>query len=401
VTPLPAILVAILSASGAGRIAASLTAAEAPAGRAAPYARADLALTNATDASTEAVVLRPRGGGPGVRAALTVAPGQTGGTPVDLPAIWQAQTYDVTALGRRGEVLGTASAEIRWPGDRVATDAFLDGSYGLLRDAPARWPARTRRDALLLGAIVVLAAAATLLIRRPRLRAAAAIVVAGGASAGLFVGFIPSVDPGVAVQRYVLEIFDGRGGADRASFVALSARRTVGYEYRGRGAPHPVYPDRAAAAADGAVVDPAAGTIRMTLSPGRVRVIREGADPRPPANVPRGRVRAAEGALTVAWEGFARPVMVVRDDRVWPVDPSAGARELVLDPGRSLLIWTYLDSPPGRALSSRQRRLLEYWRQRHGSAGRVHVMAFGLAENVATLRVLRLGDPVETQPDPV
>ncbi len=362
--------------TAAAEITASLKVAEVQDVGTAPYSTAELRLANAAQVAVETVLLRPAGGGPVVRHALAAAPGQEAETPVPLPAISPVQRYQVTALSGAGEVLGVAWAEITWPPERVATDVFLDDAYALWRDARADWPRRTRRNAILLLAIFATAAAAALVIRRPAGRVVALAGLIAAAAALAFI--VPAWPDPVEATEYHLEIRRGPGHVKTDSFTTLAARRTARVLRRSPAVPYPVYPDLAAAAA-AARVDPAAGTIELTVPCGGVRILR------PAAAMPQAGALPAAGDLTVRTEGGTPTVagefpfpsrFVLRDDSVWSIPGRSGAVRVPLVPEPTARIRQIL-SPPGRGRLTRQHlRLLRYWQGKYQRADKLYVLGF-------------------------
>jgi len=386
--------VLLAAPAAGGELSVRLEVAPTGDGAEAPYARAVLHVGNAGAAGIERVRLRPSAGGPAVEQALTVPPGQEAAADVPLPAISPVQRYEVTALSAAGEAVGTAGAEITWPADRVAADAFLDDSYDVWRDAGAGWPARTRRTAVLVVALFVLAAAGLLFIRRAPVRLGAVVVLAAGAAGLIGRVVLPAAGAALRAHRYRLVRFDGAGGVRGDSFAVLSARRTTTVRRRTATLPYPVYPDRQAAADDGAVVIPAERAIRLTLRPGRVRIIRPAwwEHPRATAVPRRGRARRGPDGLTVETDGFTRRALLIADDRVWPLAPLAGRARFTVPTDRAELIWAFLAGPGGRDWDDRSRRLLDYWRVRHQRAGEVYLIepAGAGVEDVTSMQVVRL-----------
>ncbi|KKL96030.1 hypothetical protein LCGC14_1848580, partial [marine sediment metagenome] len=258
----------LVPASAAGAdITASLSVPDSADWGRPPYAAAELALSNPGSSAIDAVTIRPTGGGPAVRYSFAGAPGQTGWLRVVLPALWPVQQYRVAALAADGEPAGHALADVSWPADRVATDAFIDDAYTPWRDVRAGWSMRTRAAAVGLLGLVVIAAAGLLWIPAGWGRVLAVVGLAAGATV-LLAAAGRRVRP-VEISRHTLVRY-----ADRApvveSFSVLAARRAGPVVLQAGDVPYPVYPDRTAAGRDNSTVDPIARTIELNLQAGQV-----------------------------------------------------------------------------------------------------------------------------------
>ncbi|HET6427965.1 MAG TPA: hypothetical protein VFJ30_06135 [Phycisphaerae bacterium] len=381
--------ICLLPAAGAASVTVSLTPAEEPDGAMFPYAKAALALTNSGPSGVEAVVLRPSGGGPAVRYALAVPPGQEARREVALPAVWAVQRYRVEALGAGGVAVGEGQAGIDWPAGSVATAAFIDDAYLPWRDLSVGWPVRTRRGAALLLCLFVAAAGGALLVRRGWVRAVLVAVLAGGATALVAVG--AGWPAGVDVEAHVLVRY-GDGEDEVESFTVLSARRSGWVTLTTEGIPWPVYPDKSAAVADRSVVDPAARTLKVFVAAGRSRVIRPVRRGFRPAPGTGGTVReGADGERIVAARMDHRRALLVTGERCWPVPAGYGDLALTVGAADSRGIWSVLSDPPRWRLDGRLVRMLSYWRQRHQRPEEVYLLQFSETPGEVRMEVLRLG----------
>ena len=370
-----ALLLAAGAACGA-ELAASLKALDAQPADLAPYRPAELTLTSAAAETIATVLLHPAGGGPMVRQAVTVPPGQTSRVRVALPAIWPVQEYRVRALGPAGRVVGAASAGITWPAELATTDQFIDDAYAPWRDARATWHAVTKRNAILLLGLLAIAAAATLFVRRPWLRTAAvAALAAAGAVAAWQAPAWPEV---VETAEFHLELLRPEAPLAIDSFAVLAARRTTPIERRAYRIPYPVYPDRKAPLARAIEVNPAERTLRETLRPGQVRVLRP-AKSRPwrsEATTIDMALRPAGGTWAVNTAFSYRPGFVVRNDVFWPLPPEVRAGRMPLPAEEAQPLWPLLSDPAGRGLTRNHARLLAYWRQKHQRAETFYLLGF-------------------------
>jgi hypothetical protein len=174
--------------------------------RIAPYATAVLSIENPTDTECVAVRMRWRGGGPTMLLPAAILPGKRADVAVILPPIAASQTYDIELLAREGVGLARTVAEIAWPPDLVARDAFIDPiAYDPFKDDYPTWPARTKRLAFLVVGVVAVLLAGVPLIRHPQLRAVAVLLVVVGGCAVLLWREQPVVEEdftnGLAVFR--------------------------------------------------------------------------------------------------------------------------------------------------------------------------------------------------------
>ncbi len=382
--------VVFLAAGGVGaEITASLEVSsrqDVPGG---PYRRAELTVANSSALVVETVLLKPAGVGLTVRYDLAVPPGAVGKQTVFLPAISPTQEYTLTALDASGGVVGQASASITWSAELVTADAFIDDAFRPWTDEPARWSAKRRWHYLLVLALFVTAAAATLLIRRPLLRVGAVVAIAGATTAMLVFIYIPT-GAVVRVHRYNLRLHDGAGGFESDSFSVLSARRTTEWSRKVSPLPYPVWPDRAAGAGDEVVVDPAAGTIRLTLRPGLVRIIRPDWPERPDVIEPlRGYVRRETDGLVIEHHWIREDALLIHDDSVWLFDSDALAEAMVRN-DRAQSYGAFLAGKGGRELHSQPLRLLTYWRNRHQRAGNYYLVNPEGGETGAYMNVVQL-----------
>ncbi len=388
------ILVVVFLAAGVAcaEITASLEVVAGQVAADGPYRRAELTVTNSAATATETVLLKPSGVGLTVRYKLTVPPGATGRQIVFLPAISPAQEYALTALDASGEVLGQTSASITWPAELVTADAFIEDAFKAWTDEPACWSAKTRWNYLLVLAMFVTAAAATLLIRRPILRVGAVVVITAAVAALIVFVFIPA-GAVVREQRYHLRLHDGAGGLKLDSFAVLSARRTTEWSRKISPLPYPVWPDRAAAAAAAAVVDPIAGTIHLTLRQGMVRIIRPDWRGRPDVIDPLpGCVRREPEGLVIEYHWIREDAMLIHDDSVWLFD-SSDLDKTMVQTDQAQSYGAFLAGKGGRKLHIYTLPLLNYWRNRHQRAGDFYLVRLepaGSAFGGAFMEVVRL-----------
>ena len=405
------ILAGVLALAGVG-VGSEITASlEVVAGQdvgAGPYRLAKLTLANSASAAVEAVTLRATDCGPTVRYRFTVPPGGEGELEVALPAASPVQEYVVAALDAGGAELARARGAIVWPAELVTTADFIDDAFGAWADDFARWEGMHRRNLLLLGALFVTAAAGALLVRNRWARAAAALLAAG-ATVGLIAWvFMPAAEPVVQVLDYELILHDGTGGVEMDSFAVVSSRRTREWMTAAGTIPHAVYAARAAAMDDDATVRPAERSIRLTLRPGQVRVIRPAPDARAlrrgltltaRTDVP---VRTGSAAMNgenieIRFVGAPRGLLLVcRDDSVWTVGESPfgtlggiGGR-VSISKADAVAYPVFLGSGRGAVLNTHASRLLDYWRDRHRQGGKVYLLEVRAREAGARIEVIEL-----------
>lgn len=388
-------------ASGEPPVAAALKVAEGQDQALAPYRLAELSLTSNAPVAAETVLLRPVGGGPVVRCALAVAPGQTATREVALPAVWPTQMYKVTALDTAEKVLGFTVAEITWPGDLAATDHFIDDAFRCFTDAPAGWPARTRRKGVLLLAIFAVAAAAVLFIRPPWLRTAVVVVVAGAAVAAAL--HVPGWPGAVESADYHLQIHPHEGPVKLDSFAVLAARRTSAVWRQAHRIPYPVYPDRQAALEEPPEVTPEDCAIRLTVRRGQVRILRPAKD-RPLATEVTfidSSLRDVGGVLHVRpVPGFGE-TFLVRDDTAWALGASAAGKAAAVRPEQAKPVWEVLSRAQEHQLAAEPLRLFRYWRRKgYQRAGTFYQLAFSQAGRQFVLVVIEMNVVTATRPAP-
>lgn len=242
-----------------------------------PYSTAELTLTNGLARSVEAVLLRPLGGGPAMRYALTVPPGATARQAVALPAISPAQQYELTAFDDTGLPLGSATADIAWPPELVRNEQFIDDGLAAWSVPAVRWPAEVRWQALGLLAIFVTGLWAWLLIPIPAVRAAVVVAFAALGICLTFMVFIPLSPDVVHARDYILEpvaMLD-QGQASRCTVVSSlrTQRWRHPFDCRIAGIPRPVYPDRQAAMASTVEIDPSVRAVSALLRPGQQLIL--------------------------------------------------------------------------------------------------------------------------------
>ncbi|KPK83761.1 MAG: hypothetical protein AMJ81_07420 [Phycisphaerae bacterium SM23_33] len=302
------------------------------------------------------------------------------------------------AAGRRsGKVLGSAAAEITWAA-LATTDQFIDDAFAPFADAPVTWPARSRRNAVLLLALFATAAAGTLFIRRPGARAAAAVILAAAATALAFP--VPAWPPAVEAGEYHLQLHAQGEPVKLDSFAVLAARRTSRVRRKAHRLPHPVYPDREAAARDQAEVDPAERAIRLTVRRGQVRVVRPAGIGARFTELSGADLTAREaGGVTYVEGGFPlRPAFVVRDDNAWVLDASPGAEPTALRPEQSRSVWQVVSAPQQPGLRPEHVRLFHYWRQKYQRAGTLYALGFQRRASHFLLAVIEMKAAPATQP---
>ena len=367
---------ALLWAAAGTGLTASLTVADRQSESDFPYRAATLVVENSASRAIEAVLLRPRGGGPGLRYRLAVPPGGKGNLSVALPALAPVQDYEVLALDAGGRDLGRSLAAITWPAELVTDDAFVDEAHAGWRGGIASWAPRPRRNALLLLVGMAAGAAAGLFV--PGLLARTALVLlaaaAGTVGAGLYLvrGF-----DAVQAGRYQIRHYPPDGSALIESFTALSARRTTAHSRQMSGLPYPVYPDRAAAIGDDTVIEPAKRTITLTLRPGAPRIICPGSKKTASPSVrPRGTVRRQGGHLVVEADLMRQRAILVHTDSVWPAEPGFGGLRAGCPPETAESIWSVSTSRERWNLNSREARLFGYWRDKHRQADRTYLITF-------------------------
>jgi hypothetical protein len=394
---LAAAVLAWCSSAGA-QFTAALSVAESQDPGLWPYRSADLLLTNSTGGAIEAVLLRPAGGGPTVQYRLALPPGQESRQTVALPAIWPVQHYAVAALGAGASVAGETAAEITWPADLVTTDAFLDEGFAFWRDRVASWPTSTRRNTLLLAGMLAAASAAVLFVRRPAFRAAC--LLGAAALAALLVPRAPGWPEPVEARTYVLRLHGEEPAVRVESFVVLSARRTAAYRGRAGAVPYPVYSDRASATGDDALVDPVQRSIRLTVRPQTVRVVRPAAGDSPTEGPSKaGTVRRSDGGAEVLIDFACRRGLLVRDDLVWawPGESGNARRALVRDSSARPIGLAHWGGT--RELNEAASALVRYWRQKHRQPGQTYLLEFAaLAPAGVRLDVVRLQELPATTP---
>jgi len=373
--------VVALASPSAADITASLTPAEAQDAALWPYRQAELSLTHTGPSAVDAVVLRPAGGGPAVRYALTVPAGSDGRLTVALPAIWPTQEYAVTALDAAGAAVATASAPISWADAHVVTGAFIDDAYRPWRDARATWPSRTRWEAVGLLAILVAASAGALLARSGGARVA--VVVVAACVVALLIAHVPAwPGPVDAADHYLYRAVSGQPGAVE-SFTVLSARSDSAFQRTTASMPYPVYADRAAAGDDDVEVAPADRSIRLTVRAGQVRIIRPApaSAARPLIGAIDARVRGdPASAMTVRidfpprwpWSGS----FIVYHDAVWAVGAGRGPLARTFRAGQADSIGWLLSEPKRWGLDRPAARLMDYWRAKHQRKGQVYLVRF-------------------------
>lgn len=380
-----------------------------------PYRTAALSIDNPASEAIETILLRPCGGGPAVRYPLAVPPGGKGRTSVALPAFAPVQDYEVTALDGTGQLIGRASAALTWPAELVTADAFVDDAYAQWRGERASWPQRSRRDALLLLAGFAAVAAAALFVRS-RFARAGVVCLAAVAAAALAGAYVLDGSGAVHATQYHLVLHPSGGPARVESFTVLSARRTTRNSWRTSSLPHPVYPDRAAAARDeagevsrrglwgaGVLVDPPDKRITLTLRPGVVRIIR-------PASR-KIRLSPAASSGTVRWDSSNGKHMIVeadflhqravlaRNDSVWPVPPGFGRLRLSVPADESQSIWGLTTRPQVWKLDGREARLFAYWRDKHRRADKTYLVNFGASIDGGSGRRMDVLELVPPNPD--
>lgn len=370
------ILAVVFLAAGfaAAEITASLEVVVGQDVSAGPYRQARLAVTNPAGTEVETVLLKPAGVGLTVCYDMTVPPGVTGRRIVFLPAISPSQEYSLAACDASGAAVARTSASITWPAELVTADVFIDDAFRAWTDEPARWPAKGRWNYLLILAMFVTAAVAALLIPGPVLRVAAVVVISAAAVALIVFVAIPAGSEAVQVHRYELFLHDGFGGFDLDSFAVVSARRTTAWSYKAAALPYPVYPDHNAAVGDDTVAAPASSSIRLTLRPGQVRIVRPGSSRLKPVRLWRGTLRWADNGFAIQTGYIREGMMLIRNDSIWlagsaPAGPKASIR---IDQAESY--WAFMSGPGGRKMDRHTRRLLDYWRNKHQRGGKVYLM---------------------------
>ncbi len=389
------ILTLILFATGgaSAEITASLEVSTQQDASDKAYRRAELTINNSADAAVESVLLKPAGVGLTVRYKLTVPPGSTGKQTVALPAVSPVQEYALTALDASGETIEKVSVPITWPAELVSADAFIDDAFGKWIDEPARPPAKTRRNYLLVLAMFVTAAAATLFIRRPLLRVGAVVVLVGGAAALLLFVYLPRGPEDVRVRRYELFLHDGIGGLESDSFTVCSSMRTRQCSYVTRPqAPHPVWLDRKDAANDDVVVEPADGTIHLTLRPGWVRVIRPAWRTGPEVELPprRGSARRTDDGFTIEADFIHQDSLLIRGGSVWVIDPVSEGPKVSVRSDKAQSYGAFMSSEGGKLLDRNTRRLLDYWRKKHRKAKEFYLIESHSDDDSVRMEVLLL-----------
>lgn len=335
------------------------------------YRRAELTITNSADVAVKTVLLKPAGVGLTVRYDLTVPPGSSGKQTVALPAVSPVQEYALTALDASGETIGKVSVPITWPAELVSSDAFIDDAFGKWTDETAHLPAKTRLNCLLVLAMLVTAAAATLFIRRPLLRVGAVVVLGGGAAALLLFVYLPHNLNYVPTRHYRLVMYNGVGGIEQDSFTVLSALRTTQWSGRISPLPHPVWFDRKKDAAnDDVVVEPADGTIYLSLRPDRVRIIRPSWRVGPEAKFSprRGNIRQADDGFIIEADFIHQGSLLIRGSSIWVIDSVSEGPKVSVCSDRAQFYSAFMSSEGEKLLDYNTRRLLDYWRKKHRKA---------------------------------
>ncbi|OPX24231.1 MAG: hypothetical protein B1H04_02515 [Planctomycetales bacterium 4484_123] len=383
---LPIALVLLPALSRGAGLTASLEVAERQKAAWRPYATARLSVVNATARPVETVVLRPAGGGPAVRMALSLPPRQAGRLELPLPAIWPVQSYELTAEDAAGEVLGAAVVGITWPEEHLATTEFIDDAYLPWRDVRAAWPGRVRWNAAVLLGLFVVAAAAALFVPGRWARAGTVLVLAAGAAALMAASAGWSDD--VLRTQYTLVRYVAGAPPRVESFLVLAARRSSRVSLLAGRVPYPVYPDRASAGRDDSVVEPTDRRITLALRPGEVRIVRPGRRPYRPAPGVAGHVRHhSPGRLGIVADMDHRRALVIFEDRCWPVPAGTGRLEMLAEADQARPV---AFNP---AFFDRHAwRLLEYWRARYLRPGRAYLVNFTAAAGSHRMEVLELAE---------
>jgi hypothetical protein len=209
---------------------------------------------------------------------------------------------------------------------------------------------------------------------------------------------LPGGDDRVVSQHY--QLIRQTVGAEPVgdSIAVYGARRTTEVRWPCARVPWPVYADRAAAAAEDDLVDPADETIRLNLRPGRVRVIHGLKSVLLPPAALTGSVTPRPDGLRIDCDRLESADIVVLDDRVWPVTASENRGQRVLLSDDSMLLGNWLMTPPGEAPSPAQRRLLLFWQRVHSRGGIAYLIDFAppAGESMAAMTVSAIPLPAST-----
>ena len=205
--------------------------------------------------------------------------------------------------------------------------------------------------------------------------------------------FIPTGPESIQIHRYELLLHDGAGGFESDSFAVLLSPRTTEWSRRISPTPHPVWPDRNAAANDEILVDPEAGAVELTIRPGQVRIIRPAW--RDFAEAPaarRGTVRREDDGLVVEanlnW--ISSRLLLIRGDSVWRVDSAAGRSKVTVRPDRAQSWSVFISGEEAKGLDRHARRLLDYWRDKHRRAEQFYLLELSGDETRTLIEVVQL-----------
>ncbi|MCD6377481.1 MAG: hypothetical protein J7L99_01375 [Planctomycetes bacterium] len=368
------------------------------------YRYAELTIKNRTDKTIETVWLKPGDIGMRIRYSFTVPPRAIGKRFILLPATAPLQDYIIIASSATGEKIGRCSATITWPARLIATDEFIDESYKPFFDDVAKWSIRARRNYALILTIYVLFVIGTLLIGRGKIRLAVIIVIIL-AGTSLMIMLVSNKASKLIVHRYQLRIFNTDGVVLSECFNVISSLKTRDYTFRDNFLAHPVWQSASEARDDDVLFIGDDKTLRMRVTPGKVRIIKVAPCPmdlradgisKPTDIYKGGIIRKEDSYYIIKTKFLTKGAALLCNDSVWLIESQGQNIQMAKVEVNSAITQTsFIQKLHQREKANLAKRLFSYWRWKYQQANKYYLVRVHNWDDEVYMEVVSL----KIQPD--